>query len=325
MRWGLRFVFILPAFLAFPGVAGAAEWTVAKLSGHVVIRSGPVQETSLTSGMVLKSGSLLFADKTGRALLMHGGDQMIVSPNTLVALPKDGGAMTTILERFGEIEFDVAHKNAPHFTIDTPFLAAIVKGTHFKVRVLKQGASVAVQRGRVEVDDFITGEKVDVLPGQVALVTPGRHLSVTGTGTLSPILQGKPGAAPANPFSGGGAASNGITASLGGGSVGSVGSGGSVGASLGNGGMSANLGGVAGVSAGRNGVSASVGGGAASVGVGSSGVSASVGGGSLASVSAGGGAVSVGVAGGAVGASLGGSGLSVNVGGLSIGGTGRHH
>jgi hypothetical protein len=319
MRWGLRFVFILPAVLALPGVAGAAEWTVAKLSGHVVIRSGPVQETSLTSGMVLKSGSLLFADKTGRALLMHGGDQMIVSPNTLVALPKDSGAMTTILERFGEIEFDVAHKNAPHFTIDTPFLAAIVKGTHFKVRVLKQGASVAVQRGRVEVDDFITGEKVDVLPGQVALVTPGRHLSVTGAGSLSPILQGKPGAAPANPFSGGGAASNGITASLGGRSVGSVG------ASLGNGGMSANLGGVAGVSGGRNGVSASVGGGAASVGVGSSGISASVAGGSLASVSAGGGGVSVGVAGGAVGASLGGSGLSVNVGGLSIGGTGRHH
>src|SRR5437773_201569 len=170
----------LVATLAFCGFAAAAEWKVAKLSGQVVIRSGPLQGVSLTSGMVLKSGSVLVADKTGHALLVHGGDQMIVSPNSMVAVPNDRGGITTVMESFGEIELDVSHQAKPHFVVETPFLAAVVKGTHFKVRVLKRGASVTVTRGRVEVSDLVSDEHVDVLPGQTAVVKPGRHLVLIG-------------------------------------------------------------------------------------------------------------------------------------------------
>jgi hypothetical protein len=232
--------------------------------------------------------------KIGRALLVHGGDLMIVSPGSMIAVPKDAGGVTSVLQRFGEIELEVSRKSKPHFIVKTPFLAAIVKGTHFKVRVLKRSASVIVQRGRVEVDDLLTGEKVDVLAGQTAVVKPGQHLSVTGTGTLSPILKGKVQKGSDNPFSSGGGAGGGISASRGGG------------ASGGGGGIGANVGGLAGVSAG------------------SGGISASVGGGKVASVNAGSGGVGVSALGGGIGASVGGGGVSVNVGGISLGGGGRH-
>ena len=113
----------------------------------MVIQSGLMQGVALTSGMVLKSGSVLVTDRNGRALLVHGGDQMIVSPGSMVAIPKDGAGMTTVVQRFGEIELDVSHQGKPHFVVQTPYLAAVVKGTHFKVRVLGRRASVVVQRG----------------------------------------------------------------------------------------------------------------------------------------------------------------------------------
>jgi hypothetical protein len=309
-HWGTRFALTISAVLAACNAAGAAEWTVAKLSGHVVIQSGPVQTVALTDGMVLKSGSVLVANASGRALLVHGGDQMIVSPNSIVAVPKDGATMTTVLQRLGQVELDVTHQSTPHFTVETPFLAAVVKGTHFTVRVFRRGASVTVERGRVEADDLVTGEKVDVLPGQTALVKPGEHLMISGSGVLSPIRQGTPRA---NPFSSGGAGS-GVTASVGGGGLS---------AGVGVGGVSANVGSAASVSAGMGGVSASLGGGAVSVGVGGGGIGASVG--NVASANAGAGGVGVSLGGGAISVGLGGSGAQVSVGGISLGGGGRRH
>jgi hypothetical protein len=308
-HWGTRFALTISAVLAACNAAGAAEWTVAKLSGHVVIQSGPVQTVALTDGMVLKSGSVLVANASGRALLVHGGDQMIVSPNSIVAVPKDGATMTTVLQRLGQVELDVTHQSTPHFTVQTPFLAAVVKGTHFTVRVFRRGASVTVERGRVEADDLVTGEKVDVLPGQTALVKPGEHLMISGSGVLSPIRQGTPRA---NPFSSGGAGS-GVTASVGGGGL----------SAGGVGGVSANVGSAASVSAGMGGVSASLGGGAVSVGVGGGGIGASVG--NVASANAGAGGVGVSLGGGAISVGLGGSGAQVSVGGISLGGGGRRH
>lgn len=44
-------------------------------------------------------------------------------------------------------------ENVQHFAVQTPFLAAVVKGTKFTVVSSKTGAEVAVQRGNVEVED----------------------------------------------------------------------------------------------------------------------------------------------------------------------------
>src|ERR1019366_4795061 len=78
--------------------------------------------------------------------------------------------------------------------VETPYLAAVVKGTQFRVSVTAASTSVDVLRGQVEVADFKSGQIALVMPGQVATAfahgNPG--LSLSGSGTLNPIEQGKP-------------------------------------------------------------------------------------------------------------------------------------
>ena len=59
-------------------------------------------------------------------------------------------------------------KNVKHFEVETPYLAAVVKGTQFSVTVNANSTSVNVKRGQVEVSDFRSGQIARVMPGQVA-------------------------------------------------------------------------------------------------------------------------------------------------------------
>jgi hypothetical protein len=101
---------------------------------------------------------------------------------------------TTILQQAGSILLEVEKRNVKHFEVETPYLAAVVKGTHFSITVNATSTSVNVERGQVEVSDFKTGQIAQILPGQTA--TSFAHgkggLSLSGSGTFNPIAQGKP-------------------------------------------------------------------------------------------------------------------------------------
>ena len=91
-----------------------------------------------------------------------------------------------------EVTFDVDRQNVRHFAVETPYLAAVVKGTHFTVRVGGKGAAVMVARGLVGVTDLATGESADVPPGQSAAVGASySHLTISGFGKLAAITKGK--------------------------------------------------------------------------------------------------------------------------------------
>jgi hypothetical protein len=246
------------------------------MSGQVYVRQGPLQLASLSSGLVLENGAVVVTKNNGRALLVRGEQTMIVAPNSMVTLPADKGTFTRILEGIGQVEYNIDHRQVRHFSVETPYLAAVVKGTRFKVRVYKGGASVSVLRGRVEVTNLKTGEKVDVLAGQKAAVSSAGGLTVDGTGKFQPIKQGrsmKQGKsarqdtreAKADSSSVGVGTNSGVSAGIGGGTAASVSAnaGGTVSASVGGGttaSVSANAGGTVSVGADRGGVSVSVGG-----------------------------------------------------------------
>jgi hypothetical protein len=89
---------------------------------------------------------------------------------------------------------EVEKRNVEHFEVETPYLAALVKGTQFRVTVKRSGARVDVLRGQVEVSDFKSGKFALVLPGQAAQVSAhgGGDLTLSGSGTLNPIKSGTP-------------------------------------------------------------------------------------------------------------------------------------
>ena len=240
IRRSISLLSLCAALLLFGLVSAvhAADWRVAQISGQVFVQRGGVQLVSLATGGLLKGGSVVVTDRNGRARLERGEQTMIVSPNSMITLPGSRGGSTKIIERVGLVEYDVDHRKVRHFSVETPFLAAVVKGTRFKVKVSRSGASVAVMRGMVEVTNLRSGERANILAGQMAFVNSAKGITIKGKGKIQKIIPGPVREALVAPPSG-----TGVEAALGG-----------ISAGVGTGGVSASVGGVS-VGVGRGGVS----------------------------------------------------------------------
>ena len=196
---GMRRALMAALVLGTASNAFAADgglWSVSKASGDVWIATEGTQQASLSTEEVLKPGDTIRTGRNGRVLLVRGEETMLVSPNSVVGLPTEAkdGLSTTIVQQAGSILLEVEKRNVKHFEVETPYLAAVVKGTHFSVTVNAGSTKVGVLRGQVEVSDFKTGQIAQVMPGQAATAfergKPG--LSLSGSGTFNPIEQGKP-------------------------------------------------------------------------------------------------------------------------------------
>src|SRR3546814_6588562 len=79
----------------------------------------------------------LITGPNARAVLVRGEEYAIVAPNTRleIADPAKSGGLWQIVESAGNIVFSIKKKLTPHFGVQTPYLAAVVKGTTFSVTV----------------------------------------------------------------------------------------------------------------------------------------------------------------------------------------------
>lgn len=197
-------VLVIGLVFGYAGGAALADetapWHVSKTSGEVWMTTSGVQEASLTSEATLKPGDNIRTGPSGRVLLTRGEETMLISPNSVIALPEQqqDGLSTTIIEQAGSVLIHAEKRNVKHFQVETPYLAAVVKGTQFRVSVTKRGGNVEVSEGRVEVSDFKTGQFALVLPGQAANVAAsGRGgLVLSGSGKFGPIEKGTPRTSP---------------------------------------------------------------------------------------------------------------------------------
>jgi hypothetical protein len=193
-----RFAIAAVALLA-SSAAWAADgepWSVSKSSGEVWVTTTGAQQVALGGDNVIKPGDTIRTGRNGRVLLTRGAETMLIAPNSVIGLPPGAqdGMGTTILQRAGSILLDVEHRNVKHFEVETPYLAAVVKGTQFRVTIEAGKTKVNVNRGQVEVADFKSGQIAQITPGQTATSfangKSGIHLS--GSGTFAPIEQGRP-------------------------------------------------------------------------------------------------------------------------------------
>ena len=193
---------VLLAFCA--GSAAAAEnvWRVSKSSGEVSVTTAAGQQSALTDGATVNPGDSVRTGQTGRVLLTRGEETILISPNSAIGIPaeKISDLSTTITQQAGSILLEVEKRNVKHFAVETPYLAAVVKGTQFRVTVNKDDSRVDVVRGQVEVSDFKSGKYALVQPGQTAEVSALRAvgLLLSGPGNLSPLQQGTPRVAAIN-------------------------------------------------------------------------------------------------------------------------------
>ncbi len=194
----LKLTLAMPGLLfATSALADVPNWTMSEASGHVTVASsGMVRAAS--RGATLSAGDVIATGAKGRAVLVRGQEYLVVAPNSRirVADPVKSGGMTQIIEQIGNVVFKIKKMATPHFAVETPFLAAVVKGTTFSVTVTEAGASVQVVEGRVEVETRDGGARYLVLPGDIGSVSAkalGR-LNVQGRETrtiISPAEGGR--------------------------------------------------------------------------------------------------------------------------------------
>src|SRR5204862_4289974 len=73
--------------------------------------------------------------------------------------------------------------------VQTPYLAAVVKGTHFIVNSDSDGASVTVDRGAVSVQSVASERITTIKVGQIATVKRKSDLVVSGLGPWPAVLE----------------------------------------------------------------------------------------------------------------------------------------
>ncbi|MGY3290258.1 hypothetical protein ACVWWP_003325 [Bradyrhizobium sp. LM3.6] len=156
VKIGMRCALVAALILGTASGASAADdgvWSVGKTTGDVWVATNGAQQVSLNQQEALKPGDTIRTGRNGRVLLVRGEETILISPNSVVGLPaeKKEGLSTTIIQQAGSILLEVEKRNVKHFEVETPYLAAVVKGTQFSVTVNAGSTKVGVLRGQVEV------------------------------------------------------------------------------------------------------------------------------------------------------------------------------
>ena len=137
------------ALVAAP--AFADDWTAVKLRG-VVLHLVEGEWVKMARGDVVPDGDVIRTLAGARVDMQRGAEMVTLGGDTQVQIfDKDGQQFTTVKQYFGTVEIEAEVQNVEHFAVQTQYLAAVVKGTHFVVRADSDGAEVTVDRGHVAV------------------------------------------------------------------------------------------------------------------------------------------------------------------------------
>ena len=175
---------LVTCLMLSPAQAGTKSWHISESNGEVSVETGSGVRAA-SRGQSLKAGDAVRTGASGRAVIVRGGEYVIVSPKSRVRItkPEETGAITQIFQSVGSALFRIDKKETPHFGVKTPYLAAVVKGTTFNVTVTESGATVQVTEGRVEVATLDGGASDMIVPGRIGRVDANDRqlLKVLGT------------------------------------------------------------------------------------------------------------------------------------------------
>ncbi len=162
---------LLALCTSMPALANPApQWKLVQRVGEVWITSDQFQPVSLSINGAVPEKSVIVTGQKGRAVLSRGTEQIILQPNSRLVIPETKDNTTRLQQSRGSAVFRVDRKKLPHFRVDTPYLAAVVKGTIFHVVVSEKSAVVRVSEGAVSVATAKGEAETLVKPGMVAEV-----------------------------------------------------------------------------------------------------------------------------------------------------------
>jgi hypothetical protein len=168
--------------------AVADDWVAQKLRGVAYIWVNNHWDR-LNRGDIVSNGAPVQTMKDGQVEFVRDQEIIDLGPDTQIQiLDRTRRRYTTVNQAFGSVHVEANVENVQHFSVQTPFMAATVKGTIFTVVSGAKSAEVRVKRGKVSVDDLLHRLHVDVLAGQSAAAGRGKALSIAGAGKRALVL-----------------------------------------------------------------------------------------------------------------------------------------
>jgi hypothetical protein len=176
------------AWLALATMAMADDWMVDRLRGQAMVQVDG-QWRELARGDIVDDSSPIKSLDGSRVTFLRGVERIELSGATEIRIfDRVGEKMTTVMQAYGEVTIEAERRNVQHFSVQTPYLAAIVKGTRFTVVSDDRQSNVEVSRGLVQVQDYVHEVATDIAPGQTAVVADDVALQVTGRGAKAPMV-----------------------------------------------------------------------------------------------------------------------------------------
>ena len=183
-------------------IAQSADWVVSEARGPVTVVTAQGRAAA-ARGTPVNPGDTVITGPGARAVLVHNKDFVTVAANSRIRIPAEarGTGVTRFFQAIGNAVFNVEKRGTPHFSVDTPYLAAVVKGTVFSVTVDADRTSLQVTEGAVEVATTDGGARDLVRPGSIAMIVARDRYRLTVTGDEPRVIDSpaRPAAAEAEP------------------------------------------------------------------------------------------------------------------------------
>ncbi|HEX2147318.1 MAG TPA: FecR domain-containing protein, partial [Pseudorhizobium sp.] len=137
-------IFTVVLVFASAVAASAQDWIVTRTTTHVRFTVDKQNWNPVQQGMTIPNKAWIFTGSRGRAVLGRGEESITVHPGTLASVSTSGffTRKTEVYQQTGKLVLDVEKRSRPHTYVQTPFLAAVVKGTKFEVTVTAKSATV---------------------------------------------------------------------------------------------------------------------------------------------------------------------------------------
>lgn len=156
---------------ATESLAGEA-WRIVQTAGVVKTGGAGFMPAAVQPNRPLPADAWVETGAHGRVVLMRGLETIVLGPDSRVQLPsQEVNGNTQVLQTLGSALYHVGKQKAPHFQVDTPYLAALVKGTTFTVTVTDAISTVDVTEGLVVVATPDGSDSEFVRPGFAATVS----------------------------------------------------------------------------------------------------------------------------------------------------------
>lgn len=163
----------------------AADWQIASVTGKAYRLTGG-DWVRVTANDAFALGDTVKTTGSGTLTLTRAGVTVTISPNSRVLIKERmDGKFTDVIQTAGTAEVEVDPKKRIRLAVETPYMAAVVKGTVFTVSTFEGYSETSVKRGRVGVIDVTNRMEADITAGQTATSGEDRPLSLSGEGRLA--------------------------------------------------------------------------------------------------------------------------------------------